>query len=205
MRGFTLIELGISIAIMVMMSVLLLYNYPEAAIRITLINNVHALAILMREAQVRGSAIDSVNSSIGGYGVNIYIPTGINATSQAILFGDTVSTKSTYGIDIGNGLYETAPVDETKSIVSMPRGYSITKLCVGQSPSVCTSAPSSYVTISFTRPSPLPNIYLNGSQTVNYSRACVEMQSPRAPATGHIRSVEVFNSGMIRSNTTGCI
>ncbi len=201
-----MVEIMISLTIMVMMTALLLYNYPESAVRITLINSIHSVALLAREAQVRGSAIDSVNTSLGGYGIKVTIPANANAPSQAILFGDTVGTNvfSSYGLPIGNGLYETTPIDETKSIVTLPARYMITKLCVGQSPSTCSTVSGTSIIISFTRPSPLANIYLNGSQTVNYSKACIEMQSPRAPAVGHTRSVEVYNSGMIRTALTGC-
>lgn len=206
MRGFTLIELMVTIAIMITMTTLLLYNYPESAIRITLINSIHSVALLVREAQVRGSAIDSVNSSLGGYGVKIAIPANSNTLSTAILFGDTVSgSLSPYGLPIGNGLFETVPINETKSTLTLPVNYNITKICVGQGTSTCSVLPGSYVIISFMRPSPLPNIYFNGSQTINYSKACIEMQSPRAPSVGHIRSVEVYSSGMIRTALAGCI
>ncbi len=205
MRGFTLIELMVSVAIMVTMTTLLLYNYPESAVRITLINSIHSVALLVREAQVRGSAIDSVNSTLGGYGVKIAIPANDTTPSKAILFGDTISGGlSSYGLPIGNALYETSPIDETKSTVTLPNRYNITKICVGQSPSTCTTLSNSYVIISFVRPDSLPYIYLNGSKTINYSRACIEMQSPRAPAVGHTRAVEVYSSGMIRTILTGC-
>lgn len=203
-RGFTLVELMVSMAIMVIMSMALLYNYPDTSVRVTLINSVYSTALLIREAQVRGSAIDSMNSTLGGYGVQIKIP-AIDSISQIFLFGDTISgAKNSFGLPIGNGIYDLSPIDETKSTTSLPNKYNFTKICVGQSPAICTSTPGSYVTISFTRPSPLPNIYLNGSQLTNYSKACIELQSPRAPQTGHIRSVEVYNSGMIRTLLGGC-
>lgn len=204
-RGFTLLELTICVAIMMLMTALLLYNYPESAVRITLINSVHSVALLVREAQVRGSAIDSVNSTLGGYGIKVIIPADQNVVSQAILFGDTwTGAYNSSGLPIGNGLYETSPIDETKSTTSLPGRYTITKICVGQGPATCYTAAGTSLIISFTRPSPLPNIYLNDSQVTNYSKACIELQSPRAPAVGHIRAVEVYNSGMIRTLTTGC-
>ncbi len=206
-RGFTMVELIVSMAIMMMTTTLLLYNYPESAVRISLINSLHSVSLLVREAQVRGSAIDSVNSSLGGYGVQIIIPDDKNTASEVILFGDSISgttgTISSYGLPIGNGLYETFPIDETTSVTTLPSRYSITKLCVGQAPTTCTSAVGSSITISFTRPSALPNIYLNDLPT-KYSKACIEIQSPKAPEFGHTRSVEVYNSGMIRTSLSGC-
>ena len=204
-RGFTLVELMISLAIMMIMTGLLLSNYPESAVRMTLINSVQSTALLIREAQVRGSAVDSANSSVGGYGVYIKIAD----QSKVILFADSVNGFNSSGLPIGDGLYQTPPnglIDETNSTTSLPPTYNITKFCVGQSPdTVCSTAPNSSLTISFTRPSPQPDIYMNDSKTVNYSRACIEFHSPRAGGSiGHIRSVEVYNSGMIRTAISAC-
>jgi len=203
-----MVELMISIAIMMLMTGLLLFNYPESAIRMTLINSVQTTALLVREAQVRGSAIDSVNSSLGGYGVYIKI-VDANTLSAVTLFGDSVSNygvASFYGLPIGNGLYDITPIDETNSVTSIPKNYKITKVCVGQSPNItCSETVNTSLTISFTRPSARPNIYLNGNNTTSYSKACIEFKSPIPYSVGHIRSVEVYNSGMIRTAIASCI
>ena len=210
-RGFTLIELTVSITIMIIMTGVLLANYPESAIRITLVNTVHKVALLVREAQVRGSAIDSSNSSLGGYGIYVDLAT----PGQIVLFGDSVTgtggSESVYGLPIGDGLYETSPVNELKSLTTFPSRYVVQKVCVGQAfPFICNaygvpSTPSiTSLTISFTRPNPQPNIYINGSKATNYSAGCIELWSPHAPLIGHIRAIEVYNSGMIRTTLTGC-
>ncbi len=207
-RGFTLVELTISIAIMITMTVVLLANYPESAVRITLINSTHKLALLVREAQVRGSAIDSLNSTIGGYGIYA----SLAAPNQIVLFGDIVTgAASTYGLPIGNSLYETAAPSELQSLTTLPSRYVISKLCVGTAyPFTCNAYAGTpnitSLTISFTRPNPQPRIYINGSTATSssFSGACIELRSPRAPLSGHIRSVEIYSSGMIRSLSTGC-
>lgn len=207
-----MVELMISIAIMMLMTGLLLFNYPESAIRMTLINSVQTTALLIREAQIRGSAIDSVNSSLGGYGIYISLVGG-NTLSSVKLFGDSVGLgngggQSFYGLPVGNGLYETTPIDETNSTTVFPKDYKITKICVGQSPApVCSSAENTALTISFVRPSPRPNIYLNATKDakgINYSKACIEFKSPIPYSIGHTRSVEVYNSGMIRTAIAAC-
>lgn len=204
-RGFTLIELLVSIGIMSIMTGFLLSSYPDSAIRMTLINSVQSVALLIREAQVRGSAVDSNNASLGGYGVRLVIP-NTTTFSQAVLFGDIVNagTLSPNGLPIGNSVYDATPIDETKSTVTMPRNYSFAKICVGQSPSTCYADVGTSLTISFIRPSPLPFIYLNDSTATNYARACIELHSPRAPDTGHIRSIEVYSSGMVRTILDAC-
>ena len=205
LRGFTLIELGISLGIILVLTTILLSRYPETAVRLTLTNMSHTTALLIREAQVRGSAIDSVNSTLGGYGV--YFERSNPA--RLVLFGDTVDSamEKPYGLPVGNGLYETgSPINETKTTTKLSNGYVVKKICVG-TPFVCNELNSPAInslTISFTRPMPTPSIYINGSKSVNYSAACIELRSPRAPLSGHIRSVQVFSSGVIRTDVTKC-
>lgn len=217
-KGFTLVELTVSLAIMLGIMGILLANYPETATRLTLANNNRSIALLIREAQIRGSAIDSGNTEIsiasesplGGYGVYFDRDTA----GSIILFGDTIDSliPKPFGLAVGNGLYENgSPIDETKTITKLPRGYLISKLCLGTgSPLVfnCNNnntPPINSITVSFTRPNPQPNIYINGgTPNTNFSVACIEVESPKAPLAGHIRSVEVLNSGMIRAQVTGC-
>lgn len=206
-RAFTLVELSISLAVIMTLTVILLSRYPETAVRLTLANASHTISLLMREAQVRGSAIDSVNSSLGGYGVYL----SMASTSKLVLFGDMVdpTVPKPYGITIGNGIFETeSPFDETKTITTLPNGYVISRLCVGIGfPFTCNAANDpaiSALTISFTRPNPMPAIYINNATTTSFGAACVEIRSPQAPLSGHIRNVQIFRSGMIRNDIGRC-
>lgn len=207
-RGFTLVELSMCLAIMGFMMAILLYKYPETAMRLSLANATHTTALLIREAQVRGSAVDSVNSSLGGYGVYI----DLSIPNQLKLFGDTVDSNvpKPYGVLVGDGLYQTSPVDETKVTTTFPNGYVVAKACItpqGQNNFVCNSNYSPTIqtlTISFTRPNPQPTIYINGSKDTNFSAACIELHSPSYPLIGHYRSILVYNSGVIRTQVTAC-
>jgi hypothetical protein len=205
LRGFTLIELMVSMAIMMTMTGILFIRYPETIKRLTLANLTYTVALLIREAQVRGSAIDSENSSIGGYGVYFSLAN----PNKAILFGDSVDgTVSPYEIVIGNGLYDTLPVNEAKTITTLPAGFSVSRLCVGTGfPFSCNSnniPPITTLTISLTRPDPKFNLYINDSKSILFSAGCVELQSPLGASLGHIRSVQIFNSGIIRTTNTKC-
>jgi prepilin-type N-terminal cleavage/methylation domain-containing protein len=206
LHGFTLVELMISIAIFLLLSTILVANYPETITRLTLANTNQNISLLLREAQVRGSAIDSVNSTRGGYGVYV----SAASPSNLILFGDTVdlSIERPYGIPIGNGVFETAPLDETVTNVTLPDRYSVRKLCTGTGfPFVCGDVhvpPIESLTITYIRPNPMPVIYVNGTTTVNYSGACLELVSPKAPAVGHVSTVQVFGSGMIVESAGTC-
>lgn len=206
LRAFTLIELSISLAVVMVLTVILLSQYPETAVRLTLANMSHTTSLLIREAQVRGSAIDSVNSSLGGYGVYL----NLNTPRSLVLFGDTVdpTVPKPYSITVGNGIYESSPINETKTTTALPERYSIAKLCVGNGfPYTCNTGvnpPLSSLTISFTRPNPMPAIYMNNATTTPSTAACIELHSPQAPRSGHIRNVQVFGSGMIRTDIGTC-
>jgi prepilin-type N-terminal cleavage/methylation domain-containing protein len=206
LRAFTLIELMVSLAVILVLTTVLLYRYPETAIRLTLVNATHSTALLMREAQVRGSAIDSLNSSLGGYGVYV----SLSQPNQLILFGDLVdsSIPKPYGVTVGDGFFQnSSPIDETKTITTLPSRYVISKLCVGSGfPFTCNSAhipEIASLTISFTRPNPVPSIYVNNTGTTN-SAACIELRSPQAPLSGHVRTVQVYSSGMIHTTLGKC-
>jgi len=115
-KGFTLIEVIVSLAIMLLATGLLLGNYPDSNMRLTLLNNTHTYALLIREAQIRGSAIDFGDGSIGGYGVFIEKAT----PKQAILFADNVNfpggvtNVNKSGLKIGDGLYTvSSPTEST--------------------------------------------------------------------------------------------
>jgi prepilin-type N-terminal cleavage/methylation domain-containing protein len=207
LRGFTLVELMISIAIILSLTIMLLWRYPETSIRLTLANLTHTTSLLVREAQVRGSAIDSANSSLGGYGVYF----SLAFPGRLVLFGDTVDVNvpKPYGITVGNGFFESGtPINETKTTTNFPEGYVIKRLCVGTGfPFTCNSSNTpaiSSLTVSFTRPNPAPSIYVNNSVTPSASAACIELRSPEAPNVGHIRNVQVFASGMIRNDVGKC-
>lgn len=206
-RGFTLVELSISLAVIATLTFMLLSQYPDTSTRLTLVNASHTTSLLIREAQVRGSAIDSANSSLGGYGVYA----ALASPSKLILFGDTVdaSIPKPYGVSVGNGIFENgSPINETKSVTTFPARYIIHKLCVGAGyPFTCNASSTPQITsltISFTRPNPTPTIYINNATSTSASAACIELISPRYPLSGHVRNVQVFNSGMIRNDIGTC-
>lgn len=210
MRAFTLVELMVSLAVILSLTTILLYRYPETAVRLTLANMSHTVSLLIREAQVRGSAIDSLNSSLGGYGVYL----SLSQPGTITLFGDTVDSAipKPYGITVGNGLFEDGSqpggINETKTVTTLPSKYVISKLCVGNGfPFTCNASNVPTITslvVSFTRPNPTPSIYINNQSATNYSAACIELRSPQAPLSGHIRNVQVFNSGMIATAIGKC-
>lgn len=213
-KGFTIVELLVALVIMTLMTSVLLSKYPETVVRVGLTTSSTNLGLLVREAQLRGSAIDSVQSAIGGYGVFL----SRASSSQAIVFGDIIdpSIPTPAGIGVGNGVYESAPINEMKTIDRLKSGYTYEKLCVGSSTAPLYLAPYGFIcnesydpdiqnlTISFSRPSPFAHIYINNSTSTDFSSACVQVYSPKTPAEGHIRSLVVYHYGMVVSSASPC-
>lgn len=219
LRGFTLVEMMVSIAVMITLSTVLVYGYPDTAVRLNLANVNADIAFLVRESQLRGSAVDSASGVFGGAGSFFDMAT----PTQAILFGDAldISRPMPFGLPIGNGLYDGVydlgggvTVNEARATTTLPEDFVISKLCVGAGvPFTCNELnvpPIQTLTISYIRPSPLPHIYINGATSTDYTGGCIEVKSPEAPApgeqlpSGHIRSVQVFANGSIRTFKGGC-
>jgi prepilin-type N-terminal cleavage/methylation domain-containing protein len=211
-KGFTLIELLIGIGIMLLMTGALLGRYPETTMKLNVSNTVHGLAQMAREAQIRGSAVDSVSGLIGGYG--IYLSLANNKT--ALLYSDNIdavaSAGKPYGLGVGNGVYISGAPDNDliKKTISVQQGYSFKRLCILSPVTmlyVCNADFSPAITsldVSFSRPSTTAHIYINGDKSVEYSAACIEVHSPRSPLPGHVKSVQFYHSGMMTTNLNTC-
>jgi prepilin-type N-terminal cleavage/methylation domain-containing protein len=216
-RGFTLIELMVALTIMAVSTGLLLANYPNSIIKLTLLNNTHSSALLVREAQIRGSAIDSASTTVGGYGVFV----DKTYPSKAILFSDNVEgvdVTNNAGFHIGDGLYnDVVSPDVAKDTLQFKEGYYFKKLCVASStaaeyllnpqPFLCNTVNGTAIntmTISFNRPSQVAHIYINGNNSNDFTSACLQLYSPKSPEVGHVRALQILHSGVITTKVTSC-
>lgn len=215
-KGFTLIELMVALFIIAISTGLLLANYPESTVRIALLNYTHSYALFLREAQIRGSAVDSVNNTVGGYGVVVTTAD----PSKATLFSDSVvglDLLNSAGLSIGDGIYDTdAAPDEIKNTINLKDGFTFKKLCVASSTALQEIAPYGFVcntdnephidslTISYMRPSQDAHIYINNSTSTDFDSACIQLYSPKSPKDGNIRSVVVYHSGIISTIVGSC-
>jgi len=207
----------VALFIMSISTGLLLANYPDSTLRLTLLNNTHAFSLFLREAQIKGSAFDSTGDA-GGYGVFIDSAT----PKEAILFSDSytgVNLQNASGFDIGDGLYNTSiSPDKTKKTLEFKEGFTFKKLCVASSTATEMSNPPSRnflcskvngetinnLTVSFSRPSQTAHIYINKNSLNDFNSACVQLYSPKSPIEGHIRSVEIYSSGVITTSILKC-
>lgn len=204
-RAFTLIELMVSVSIMTIVMGITLMQRPEATLKLSLADGIASLELMAREAQLQGSAINSLNDMYGGAGMFLNLAT----STSALRFRDRVDATIPATIGVGNGLYESAPLDEKSETLEFIRGNKIKKLCVstGTSTFSCNEENDPVIrtlTVSFNRPSPKANIYVNSSKDVNYVSACIQLETLKAPDQGHVRSLFIYRSGVVTKTLTSC-
>lgn len=208
-KAFTLIELLVGIAIMTIILGITLSGSPSAIMKLTLADNTYKTELMIREAQLQGSAINTLNGVYGGTGLFFN-----SATSSDVLkFKDRVDVSIQRAIGVGNGLYNTTPTDEKESIFSLNSRHRIGKLCVATSTVSTTSImcneendpPITSLTIAFERPKQDANIYVNNAtSTTEYVFACLQFDSQKSPAFGFVKSIRIYKSGMIIKKPTPC-
>jgi prepilin-type N-terminal cleavage/methylation domain-containing protein len=178
-RGFTLIELVVTLAIITLISGLVLSNHAKFGSVVTLENLAYDSAFAVRKAQVYGISVygSGTGSFAPGYGVYLNRST----PDRFWIFADTN----------GNGVYEsgTEPQLETESYRS---GYTITALCVTPTSGSEDCSPTR-LDIVFRRPEPGAFIYANGTTVVQYSQSRFSIRSPQ----GDTKNVVVDVSGQI--------
>lgn len=207
-KGFTLTELLISITIMSVIMGITLSGGPQTIMRLSLADNAYKTELLIREVQLQGSAINSVNNIYGGTGIFFSRST----PDQIIKFKDRVDPTIIRAIGIGNGKYDVVPINEQESVITITNNHRVGKLCValGLNSLSCNadnlhSVPViNTLTISFIRPKQIAHIYVNGDTSIDYSSACMQFDSMRSPLPGYVKSVFVYKSGMITKNQGTC-
>lgn len=217
-----MIELIVSLGIMITLMTTVLANYPESNIRVNLALLAHTITLGMRETQIRGTAIDSSDLSVGGYGLFF----NSASSSQYTLYKDFATVAGPNGLDVGDGIFSVIlGSDETESITTFPYKFKISKLCVGTGyPFSVTNGGScnddgtagmptiSTITVAFVRPKPQPVITINQDDATNIrdsisdgiSGACIEVSSESPNRSAYVRSAQVYTSGRIVASKEGC-
>lgn len=208
-RGFTLIEMLMVLAIMVILTTVVMTSQSGFNQSILLTNSAYDLAIALRQAESYGISSKSflyggaANTNVG-YGIYVSnMPTG-SYTFFADRYGGVVSAAP--DAKPGDGLYESAQ-GETVAQYTFTRGVNIARFCgtVTASHTVSCSTDSGIsnaaVHIVFTRPNTdaVLTAQFNGS-TYPLSSATLYLVSPQ----GGSRCVTVSNVGEI-SVSSNCL
>jgi prepilin-type N-terminal cleavage/methylation domain-containing protein len=144
-KGFTILELIVSIAIFALMTALVISKYGTFNQGVILTNLAYDIALTIRNAQTYGLNVKSADRDQNHF-------SGERGGTYGVHFSknDSDNTEFTFFVDLGltpNGVYDTG---EFLSKTIIKNGSRITKICTG--PGQC--AKLSAVDITFRRPNP---------------------------------------------------
>ena len=171
-KGFTLLEVLVTLSIVVIVASLIFANYPKFKEGISLKKTSQEIALTIREAQNYALSVKEFKGEYESYGVHFE---GLNPTTSYILFSD---------LD-GDNKYD-SPGEKVKEFI-IQTNDKITDLCGYDTGYVCDQ---NYLDIIFTRPSPVITLK---SDIKDYSGVKIVITSPRNKE----KSVIVWMSGQV--------
>lgn len=194
-RGFTLIELLVSIAIIMIILSIVVFNHQKFNDSLRLTNLAYQVALSVRQAQsyginVRGFGTGASQIFDVGYGVHFNLST----PASYITFVDKNNNK-TY--DAGDGTpIQAGGTDERISNVTLENGFTIYDLCaipIGGGSASCAAAGSfQTMDISFYRYTPDASFKFTGG-TPSAQGVSIQILSPQ----GLQKQIEVGLTGQI--------
>jgi len=189
-RGFTLVELLVTVVIFVVLTGVVLFSQTNFDNSILLSNLAYDVGLTVRQAQTYGVNVKEFSTSTTGtfsmpYGVYFDITKGGNNKSF-ILFANTVNDTKFSG-------EWTCYSDDIECVqkYTIKKGSYISGLCAGTNSSNCSS--SNTLSILFQRPYPDANIYV-GDELKTYNYAEITVSSADGSAT---KTIVVTKAGQI--------
>lgn len=185
-RGFTIVELVVSIAIFAFMTALVTVKYGAFNNSTLLTDTAYDIALAVHTAQNYGLSVKNASAGFSAaYGINLSTSASYTCGSSAsglkkmVIFADTTV----------NGLCTSA--DVSISTYALTHGASITHLCSGTGPGAgCTSR--TRLDVSFLRPDPEATICGDGTCS-GQTYAEIRVSS----GDGSTRSVSVSQNGRV--------
>jgi prepilin-type N-terminal cleavage/methylation domain-containing protein len=188
-KGFTLVELLVTISIFVILTGVVLFNQTRFNSTILLTNLAYDTALTIRQAQNYGINIKEFDSGSGNGGK--FVPYGVHFDTSSdksfILFADLNSD----GIITEPTLNSCVALEGCVNRYSIKRGNYISDIEVVKG--VSTSSPS-ILDITFERPNPDAKIYADKSIAVEYDSAIITL---RGADETSVRRVRVQANGLI--------
>jgi prepilin-type N-terminal cleavage/methylation domain-containing protein len=196
-RGFTLVELLVSVAIFVFMTALLVAKYGTFNQSVLLTDLAYDVALTVRTAQTYGLSVTSAtNSSVDAfkyaYGVDLTTlapsPAG-NSDNQLILFADTNTIPSNPNSIYDGDVQVTPGADKVINTYAIKRGAIVSGFCTTESG--CATLLTGQLDITFKRPNPNAKICLGSDCSPAY------VQITLRGTDGSTRTVVVRSNGQI--------
>lgn len=177
-RGFTIIELLITISIVVVISSVILINYPKFSNTIKLNNLAYDIALSIREAQTYGINVRGFESNFDvGYGIHF------KSDNSWILFADK-NRNSKY--DVGDGIVET---------FNLQGGFTLSEVYARTTDNFfdVLEIDITHLDITFDRPNPDAN-FTTSNTLKTYQDAQITVMAPDGVST---RSILINTTGFI--------
>ena len=197
-KGFTLVELMVSLAIFAFMTAFLVAKYGTFNQGILLTNLAYEVALTIRNAQsyglnVKSRPVSESGSVITNYSTDFGYPYGVHFATGA---GN--DTKMIFFVDIDrDGLYDSTtgilePISESLSTYNIKRGSYISAICVPPGNSNNCNNTIDILDVTFKRPD--PNAIIKSSLgNQDHNRAEITIRS----TDGGTRKVIVRRTGQI--------
>ena len=157
-KGFTIVELIVSIAIFAVMTALVVSRYGTFNQNTLLTNVAYDMALTIRTAQSYGLSVKSSDSAANSFGSAYGVHFDMSKPTKFVLFADT--NKNGYYEDPAN-----SGVDQNITTYTLTSGVTISKICLAVTQSSCQSpssnllASSDALDITFRRPNPDAILY----------------------------------------------
>jgi len=183
--GFTLVELLVTMSILVVITSMILANYPGFSETLALKRTAQEIALTIRQAQVYGLSVREFGAGSGifpGYGVHFDIA---GSPDTFVLFADANGNKS---YDAGDGCGGLST--ECVQMFKISTGDKISKLCGDQQSSPPGDCSLSQLDIVYLRPTPTVTLKSGSSA---FSDVNVVVRSPK----GEEKTIRVWLSGQI--------
>ena len=210
-RGFTLVELMVVLAIMVVITGVVLTSQSSFNRTLVLANTAYDIALTLRSAEPRGLG-SRVTSSASNAGYGVHFETG--TSNMFTLFADIYPVPSSSSpchpkVDPttpdalpGDCVYE---VNQGEWVLdyTLGNGITISDFCAYTSGWSCTSGGNiTSLDIVLSPPNADPFMSVNGSYNSSFlvTKACITVTSPQ----GGSRFVSVAGTGEITANASSC-
>jgi type II secretory pathway pseudopilin PulG len=212
--GFTLIELMVAFAIIIVISAVVLTNQSSFNKTLILANTAYDIALTLRAAETYGIGSRAAGvSANAGYGLNFQ-----KAKSDSFtLFADAYPAPSTLSVchptndasapdaRPGNCVYESSQGEKVLDYV-LGNGITVSDFCAyalgNWSCAYAQGGALSSLDIVFARPNPDPFISTNGSYSADFpaTAACIAITSPH----GGAHFISIAASGQIIATAASC-
>ena len=179
-RGFTLVELMISVGIFALMTTFLLAKYGKFNQSVLLTNLAYDIALTIRNAQSYGLNVRSAPDGPENFDIAYGVHFATDLPSQYIFFLDADK----------NGVYTGTPQEKIAKY-SIKRGSVIDFLCVANTPLQCSQVGG--IDITFKRPNPDAIIKREGDTDTTFKYARITLRA----TDGSTKKIEIRSTGQI--------